>query len=296
MRTMGVLIRSFSLACLVSACAAETGELDADSIQLTDNLLRLPQQYSAYDGEHDYPVIAGIARKALAAKSGVDWPSVRWIFDDQFLEQTDYYVLDGSAGDALMEVAKYDLLAGTAVFKTKRTGSTRIGVVFRTLDGEPMHGEAKLQISRASLEEWALGEAYFYKSSMIQQYPARGGLCGTPEAFDLGTHTSCVGCHNAIQPFSPCTPLQTAGYSDEQLLDTISRGALPPSVLDWSEFLRSAPDPACIFDDWHSPDIDDATARGLVWRLRSLLPEIPRDLDLGLAIQPIEREQTLLGR
>lgn len=280
----------------LGACASET-ELDAASLEVTKELLRFTDQYSAYDGENPYPVVVGISRAALPAKSDVDWPSVRWIYDASFVEQTDYRVLDGSAGDDFIPVRKYDPLAGTAVFTTKRTGSTRIGVVFRTLAGEPMHGEAKLQISQASAEEWALGDGYFNKSARIMQYPDRDGLCGLPETVELEKQTNCVNCHFPQYRFSPCSPLQTARYSDDELLGTIARGELPPDTLSWSKFLQSAPDPQCVFDEWHSPDdIDDTIARGLLWKLRSMLPELPEELDLGFATQTVEREETAQWR
>lgn len=278
-----------TLTLVLGACTAETGELDAASVQVTRDLLARSPQYSAYDGEHAYPAVFGISRAALAAGSDVDWPTVRWTFDDTFLEQTDYRVLDGTAGDDFIEVRKYYPLAGTAVFTTKRTGSTRVGVVFRTLDGAPLRGEAELQISQASAEEWSRGDAYFNKSSMIQQQPGRAGICGAPASVEIPRQTNCMNCHNTVQMiFSPCTPLQTAGYSDEQLLGTLARGEMPADILGWSSFLKATPDPECIFDDWHSPDdIDDATTRGLLWKLRSLVPTHYPMLDLGFATQPV---------
>ena len=278
---MRALVTQLTLSLALGACASDS-ELDAASIEVTRGLLRFSEQYSAYDGEHTYPVVVGISRAALPTESDVDWPSVRWIFDESFVEQTDYRVLDGTAGDDFIPVRKYDSLTGTAVFTTQRTGRTVISVVFRTRSGEPMHGEATLQISRASAEEWALGESYLKQGRPIFDF----------DRDVMVESNSCMDCHNPTLGFSPCTPLQTAGYTDDELLGTMSRGELPPALVSWSGYLQSRPDPERVFEELHSPDdIDDGTARGLLWKFRSLLPEVPKELDLGFATPVGEREE-----
>jgi hypothetical protein len=90
---------------------------------------------------------------------------------------------------------------------------------------------------------------------------------------------SCSGCHSFQSKVSnERTPVQTAGYRDDELIE-VFRHAHKPKYGFSASFLKMRPDAECLYRQAHTYDIDDETARGLVWLLRSIAPRVDPDLD-----------------
>ncbi|MET0385567.1 MAG: hypothetical protein ABW321_06395 [Polyangiales bacterium] len=235
-----------------------------------DGLIRYSRLYSAYDGQHDYQLVVSLAASGDHEQArSLDRATAEWTVDSAFVDDQDYRPL-----------------VGARVLTTKRAGRTRVAVTVRTEDGQRVRDEAILEISAASPDEWATADAYFNRamaSGGFELKPASGEtVCGLArEVLDGGRH-SCGVCHHPQQQFSPCTSLQTARYTDDELMATFARGVQPLNDIVASGFLSRLPMPGCVFEHWHTPlDLDEGTTRGLVWKLRSIAPLIPNDLDLG---------------
>ena len=82
------------------------------------------------------------------------------------------------------------------------------------------------------------------------------------------------------------TPTQTAGYSNEQLVNIFTTGAKPAGGTFNSPFLRSAPMPDCIYAAFHTWEMTDDEKKGIIWKLRSIAPKVQEEIDFGrLAMQ-----------
>jgi len=275
-----VALGSLSLGC----CASDEADVlehpssaRASVPQLVENLIQFPQLFSAYDGEHSYRVAANVpladpnSSESQASDSGeaIDARSLKWSIDDDYLDLQDYTALPGAA-----------------LLTTKQAGSTTIRVEAMTTEGKPVHGEARLEISEATAEEWTTGdERYNRPMIIIESWPRKPvapgeAQCGLPSAVALPKNASCINCHNeTLRISTEYTPVRTARYSDEQLIGIFARGEVPADGVAPGPFLENVAMAECVFMLMHTPDdIDDKTARGLLWKLRSLEPKPPMEM------------------
>ena len=101
-------------------------------------------------------------------------------------------------------------------------------------------------------------------------------MCGD---MDLPRTSACGNCHNPRSMLTvEHTPTQTAGYSDEQLIEIFSEGKKPAGGTFNSPFLRAAPMPDCIFEEFHTWEMTDEEKIGIVWKLRSLPPKVQEEI------------------
>jgi hypothetical protein len=233
-----------------SFAAVGCSDRAADSVQLVSGLIEVQRLYSAYDGEHDYRVVARVDRTVA------DLSFLHWTTDSAFVER-------------LWDPG----VPGAVLLTTKRTGTTHIELLAETADDQRVRSEATLEISQASSDEWARGDEYWGRPRVLADFverPTRPPVCGLPA--DTFQDTSCLNCHTPLRG-DLAARLDATPYSDERLIATFAQGEFPLGGVTDNEFLRQVPDPDCAFKQMHNPiDLDEETTRGLVWKMRSLEP------------------------
>jgi len=121
--------------------------------------------------------------------------------------------------------------------------------------------------------------------------PAGGGMGGFP-MIDLRSiipaNTSCAMCHNnmggsALALTVEHTPLQTGGYSDEDLIQIFTQGQKPMGAKFNSPILNMFPEQfaTMIYTTLHTWEIPPEVERGIVYKLRSITPKKQEEIDIN---------------
>jgi hypothetical protein len=145
-------------------------------------------------------------------------------------------------------------------------------------------GQSTLDVTSAMDAQWQRGNAR-YNSNV----PLYGGCLGIGHRFPDGgksacpaTGPACVACHGPIPPKNPVfsdvahTPTQTAGFSDQDLINIIVGGQVPdggyfdPTIVSYSSWH--------LFHQW--TDIQGPDQEGMVVYLRSLTPSRQRGMSV----------------
>jgi hypothetical protein len=236
--------------------------------------------YSAFDGNaHDYQLTPNVPSASDMPTNTNPDPivpsSLQWTVEDAYLKKEAF-------GD----------IPNSILVTTKKAGMTTIKVTGKTMAGTAVRGEAQLVISEASADEWAQGDARYNNGMMIDwgsvfmagrmqaQAAMMGGAtsmgtCGLPFSFGdaIPKTSACGNCHNNMSGITvEHTPAQTAGYSDDDLIQIFTMGMKPAGYQFTSNILKYVPMPDCVYKTFHTWEIDDATKKGIVWKLRSLKP------------------------
>ena len=131
-------------------------------------------------------------------------------------------------------------------------------------------GTALLTVTQATQDDWMVGSMRYNEGIVLR--PGMGGLGGRGDAGAAAREAACTNCHGdsaTMGPFKTVahTPQQTAGFSDAELIDIMTKGVIPAggyfddtivSRQQWSNFHR-----------W---DMTPEEAKGLVVFLRGLTP------------------------
>jgi hypothetical protein len=269
-------VPSLSLCAALTACSPD--HEDETPLELENLEIQFSPMYSAYDGVHDYRLAPSIP--SLDANSHgmdpVDPSSVRWIVDESFVKPE-----------------HLDALPAGLLLTTKQAGTTMVSATALAQSGKHMRGNATLTISRADPKQWERGSERYehygpiFIDTIGPRAPESEGVCGlSPELSErLPKEPSCIACHNPDSELSQApTPTQTGGYRDDQLIDLFTRGVKPAGSTYNSPFLRMAEMPDCLYEAFHTWDIDDETKHGILWKLRSLAPE-KHDYDFAPEMQ-----------
>jgi hypothetical protein len=235
-------------------------------------LISFSPMFSAFDGTHEYAVSPSVpsAAENSADSDPVMAGTVKWQVDGAFVKQDEF-----------------PELTAAAKLTTKKAGKTMVKATAKTLGGVEVWGESELTISEAKQTEWDAGEARYNNGMMITwMRPAMAaageGTCGLPVSFELPTTSACGNCHNPMNTISvEHTPTQTAGYSNEDLVNIFSAGQKPAGGTFNSPFLRNAPMPDCIYGEFHTWEMSDDEKKGIVWKLRSIAPRVQQEIDFG---------------
>jgi len=199
--------------------------------------------YSAYDGKHTFEVPA-----VVFGSSG----SVTWFADPSMV---------GMQADPERP--------NEVLITTLAAGTTTIHV--QSDDGKC--ASAPLYIAAASESDWEIGNARY--NDGVSLHPN-----ATPSADDAsplepgGTGgPACTSCHGETATNGPFTdvshtPEQTAGFSDDDMVNIVVNGTFPPNgVFDWN--IVSYP----VWQNFHRwTDITSDQQKGIVVYLRSLTP------------------------
>jgi hypothetical protein len=262
----------------IAFCAALAGcsssKDDADTTVLRPGLIQFSPMYSAFDGAHDFQLTPSVPIADPASKDSdpLDPSTLKWQIDGAYVKQ-----------DA------FDQIPAAVLLTTKKAGTTTVKATGTTKGGIKVRGEATLTISPADPAEWDKGDMRYNGGTtidftMLRPMRSTDGstTCGFPISIgdQLPKTSACSNCHNSMNNISvQHTPTQTAGYSNEQLIQIFTQGEKPAGGTFNSPFLKNIPMPDCIYKSFHTWDIDDETKNGIVWKLRSIPPAKQMDID-----------------
>lgn len=254
---------------VLAGCASSVDDIDFTGPR--PNLIQFSPMFSAFDGTHSYAVTPSVPYVANSmASDPVMASSIQWEVDTAFVEREEFPEL-------------------TAAIKltTKKAGVTAVIVRAKSLSGKSISSRAKLAISQAHPEEWAAGERRYNTGETITwafTAPAADGdsPCEPPHNVELPQTSACGNCHNATSAILPneYTPTQTAGYSNEDLINIFANGAKPARETYSSAFLRKASTPDCIHKTFHTWQMTEEEKNGLIWHLRAIPPKAENEFDL----------------
>ena len=229
---------------------------------LEAKLIGFSPMYSAFDGKHTYALTPNVPSAAQTSKDAdpVLASSIRWEVDDAFVKREEFP----------------DLPAAIKL-TTKKPGMTTVRVKVKTLSGLAVRSEAKLTISKATESEWEAGDRRYNEGSMNPELDRESQPeCGLVQHITLPKQGSCSNCHDSASNTiaNDLTPTQTAGYSNEDLIDIATQAAKRPDVDFTSPFLRNAPMPDCLYKAFHTWMMTDEEKQGIVWKIRSIAPKV----------------------
>jgi hypothetical protein len=203
--------------------------------------------YSAFDGEHKFVVPATV--------EGVK--KIKWSASDPSMVDLEPSA-DGSTVNIIMRKA------GTVKIVAKAGSLT---------------GEVPLTITKATAQEWEEGSQRYNNGVVIRRGPPGPGAGGPPAdggAPGITKTAACTNCHNSGGGGSDVehTPMQTGGYSDDDLINIFANGKKPAGV---EQRLMPA-------DRWskiHQWEMSAEEKKGIIVYLRSLTPKSQGALDFG---------------
>lgn len=280
LRVSNSLRHATNLLLCVAAAGCSSGSDGEDEGALRQNLIQFPTLYSAFDGTHDYKISPWIPLAGADPATGADPikpETVKW-----------------QGNDFLQDLGSFSALAGGNLYKTIKAGTTVVKVSATTVSGAKVRGEANLTIEKAEAGEWEKGDQRYNNSvaidpngvSAMMSADGAAGLCGIPvEVMGMiPKDAACSNCHNAQNVISiQHTPTQTAGYSDEQLIEIFTQATKPAGSKFNSPIFRfvSAEMAECLYKSFHTWDIPDDVKQGIVLKLRSIEPAPQSEIDFA---------------
>ncbi len=233
------------------ACSAPgDGSVNGESASTENDLeIQFPKMYSAFDGTHQFQVPAVV--KSVK--------KVKWSVSDPEIADIE----TRSDGSAMITVRK----AGTVTIIAKAGA---------------LKGEAPLEITASKDDEWNAGSERYNKGTVL----TRGKRDGDGGGGDGGggggwkdKQLSCTNCHantsGAANKDIEHTPMQTAGYSDEELITIFTKGEKPAGIPQRVMMKKEA------WSKLHRWEMDEFAVKGLVVYLRALEPKSQGDVDFG---------------
>jgi hypothetical protein len=206
-----------------------------------DSAILFSPMYSAFDGVHEFRLPA-----IVNGYTGVTWE----IEDDSLADLAP----NGDNG---------------VMITTKAAGTTRI--IARS---GPLSGSAMLTITEATPADWELGEQRYNNGVPL---PTIDPSMVTAAGFTIPDDLSCRNCHGGgAEALSvEHTPQQTAGYSDQDLVNIFTMGQKPPTA-NWRSGI-----PMFFYTMLHTWAATPEEQRGIVTYLRSLEPKAQGEIDFG---------------
>jgi len=265
-RNLGSLV-TLSVCIAIAACSSDADEV-AGVLKGEIKVLFDPM-YSAFDGVRTYQLPATIDQAQLDSDAidPVLLDTIKWKVDPAFAS-----------------VENYPALKGSVLLTTKKAGQTVVTVDAQTKHGLKVQGSARLQITKADPTDWEKGEARYNNNMPLYFDPVPGQeQLGPTMAYDA----SCANCHNENTtltgiPFTvEHTPQQTAGYSDEELIEIFTMARKPKGSKFHSPFFEGLPDKYkeetyAMLHRWViAPEVE----RGIVYKLRSITPKVQEEID-----------------
>ncbi len=225
------------------ACSAETATSDSN---LEEGLeILFPEMHSAFDGEHSFKIPAKV--------DGVK--KVTWSAEDP-----DMVDLDKQSD-------------GSVIITVRKAGKTKI-----IAKAGGLKGEAPLEVTEASPEDWKNGNERYNNGVTWKRGEggsrgdggAGGGRRGPPDPTLACTNCHAAGKQDPVQH----TPMQTAGFTDDEIIEIFTKGKKPDGV---EQRIMKA-------DRWakiHQWKMEPEEQKGLVVYLRSLEPKKQGTTDFG---------------
>lgn len=233
-----------TLGATIFACSGADPLGDAASASSGDEdlVVHFPKMYSAHDGEHEF--------KVPAAVEGVK--NVKWSVSDP-------------------EVADIERQAdGTAMITIRKPGSTKV-----IAKAGGLQGSATLEVSAAEDGAWEAGNQRYNNGVILKRGEGRRDGGAGPSSDPSRKQASCVNCHATQGQDVEHTPMQTAGYTDAELVAIFTEGTKPEGVPQRVMMNKSA------WQRIHRWEMDEFAVKGIVVYLRSLEPKSQGETDFG---------------
>jgi hypothetical protein len=240
---------AFAALTLAGACSSKTpatpggGPAPISNGQCTSKALSLifSPMYSAYAPNHSFqvPVVVNNIDPAAAT-------------------------ITFSASDpSFVDIVQPDTTTGIAMLTTKKAGTVEI---IAAVGG--LCGSSTLTISAATEADWSTGNNRYNNMMAITGGLPRGNRDAGPGDY------ACTNCHgdtatSATTPFKTVshTPEQTAGFSDDELINIFKNGMVPKGG-----YFDTTIVPQNVWSGFHHWSVTDEEAKGLVVYLRALAP------------------------
>lgn len=239
MRTAGKGILALGLTAIFAAavaCSGPAAEVDSDDVTAALEI-KFPTAYSAFDGKHTF--------KLPAAVDGVK--GVRW-----------------SASDPSMVDLEPSANGSTVMITMKKAGEVDI-----IAKSGALTGRSHLTINEYSPDAWDDGNDRYNNGIVWERNKdgSRGGKNAT---------LACSNCHGKTDGNGDIehTPMQTGGYSAQDLITIFTKGQKPAGVAQRIM-------PAERWNKLHQWQMTDSERDGLVVYLRSLTPKSQGPVDFG---------------
>lgn len=224
------------------ACSAETATADSN---LEEGLeILFPEMHSAFDGEHSFKIPAKV--------DGVK--KVTWSAEDP-----DMVDLDKQSD-------------GSVIITVRKAGKTNI-----IAKAGGLKGVAPLEVTEASAEDWKNGNERYNNGVTWKRGEgsrgdggAGGGRRGPPDPTLACTNCHAAGKQDPVQH----TPMQTAGFTDDELKEIFTKGKKPDGV---EQRIMKAERWAKI----HQWKMEPEEEKGIIVYLRSLEPAKQGPTDFG---------------
>jgi len=165
---------------------------------------------------------------------------------------------------------------GTSVMITVR----KAGDFTLTAKAGSLKGTAPIHITEASADDWSDGDKRYNDGVVIQRGHRDGGAEGGGGGGGGGypapdKQAACTNCHgDGSRMDVQHTPMQTAGYSDQDLINIFTKAQKPQGV----------PQRIMPLDKWqkiHQWDVPENVQKGIIVYLRSLEPKSQGVTDWG---------------
>lgn len=221
----------------VIACTAPTADSDSSEAASTgaDDLeILFSPAYSAFDGAHEFKVPAKV--------DGVK--NVKWSASDP--EMVD---LDPQAD-------------GSVLITTRKAGTVTI-----IAKNGSLSGKSELTITQATPEEWQAGQERYNNGVVLERRRGDGG-----KNREQAKQAACTNCHGPGANDVEHTPMQTGGFTDQELVDIFTKGKKPDGV-------EQRIMPAERWSRIHQWSMTELATKGLVVYLRSLEPKSQGPVD-----------------
>jgi hypothetical protein len=226
-------------ALLAAACSSTKMDSGAGGGSSGDLQILFSPMYSAFDGVHDF--------KVPAVVDNIDPNAVKW-----------------TASDPSMVDIVSDPNVGGVMISTRKAGKVTIVATAGSLRGSSL-----LTITQATADDWATGNMRYNNGVVLT-----GGVTGR-QVPDGGAmkDVACTNCHGDTALMGPYrtvshTPQQTAGFSDDDLLNIFTMGRVPvsgyfdTSVVNYNQWR--------MFHNWQ---MSAEESKGIIVYLRSLTPQ-----------------------
>jgi hypothetical protein len=217
-----------------------TGSVGTDSSCTSSQIeILFSPMYSAFDGVHRFQVPATV--------DGIDVAAVTWSISDP-------------------TIASLQTNADGVMITIQAVGKATIVARAGTLCGTSL-----LTVTSASTDHWTVGSARYTSGEVLTI-----GTPGTgPRPGDAGAtrEVACTSCHGDTATTGPFktvshTPMQTGGFSDQELIQIFTAGVLPEGAYFDDEIVSRQQ-----WSQFHRWTMTDEQAAAMVIYLRSLTPE-----------------------